>query len=873
MTSDCTREYLSDGRVRVWFRIDYELSEAPFAETLDNPGSLFSGKNALYYNAELRVGDRYLTNVYGSVNDPDEPIKGAGSPDGDWLGSDYFKRSISGYTFSRPEDSSASSPVLAGYSGYFPLWQSLYVSTVDLLDLVGADPLKPCDAPFHIPSTSVGLWTARVDGADAGQMVAGLFDLLGSTAELAGLRHISDAIGRADALREGLVSIADQGLAMIAGWSDNPDDWDPAEQAAALAALRLTTETVVRDVIAAQFGLGPGLGALLGRYSVVGRLGSHDQPASLSLTETLSLGASGGFALVGPGITRVNGGAGDDVVVTLGPGGSPMAVLGAGRDRFLGGAGRDHAIGGAQSDTLDGGGGNDTLDGGKGNDRLRGGAGNDVLIAGSGRDRLIGGRGFDLADYSAASGSVHVDLAQGRGLAGIATGDRLVEVEGVTGSAFGDTLVGDARHNRLSGGEGDDLLVGGKGRDTLGGGAGADVLRGGGGNDVLILRATGDVAKGDSGADTFVFMPDGGARTTPATIRDFQPEQGDRIDLTGFGNLRWIDGPLRADPDGRAQATINAQGKILIDVGGDGRADHVLRVQGDRPSFADLVILLTPLTLQERLAGLEFPDILDAARLVTQAELPVRGPFGTGEVWFSVFTGGQEDDALQMDPWALDLAPHAVVAGFGGDDVLAPKAPAQRPPPWELIATATENGTRTLSAAELRGLQARIDAPAKVSFFLMYGGEGADTFVIDPGVGEIWVMDFNPAEGDRLAIDTAAWAAAYPGVTVSAETLSGTTGRYHMFEDVALPGPDGTTVWQPVNGMSVLNPADFVDGRDVLRTGVRIAQVDPVAYTALDGTVANYTPPQTWLSVFAADPVSVTGAALDFSDPDHWVFF
>lgn len=97
-------------------------------------------------------------------------------------------------------------------------------------------------------------------------------------------------------------------------------------------------------------------------------------------------------------------------------------------------------------------------------------------------------------------------------------------------------------------------------------------------------------------------------------------------------------------------------------------------------------------------------------------------------------------------------------------------------------------------------------------------------------------------------MDTAAWAAAHPGVTVSADTLSGGTRRWHMFEDVGLPGPDGTTVRLPVNGRSVQNPADFVDDRYVLGTDVPIAQVDPVACTALDGTLAYHTAPQTRLS-------------------------
>lgn len=879
MASDCTRNYASDGRVQVWFRIDYDLSEAPYAETLSNPGSNFSGKNDLYFNATLEVGGRYLTNVYGSVNDPNEPIKaGTGSPDGDWMGSDYFKKSISGYTFSRPDDLGESSSALARYSGYFPVWQSAYVPTHALLELRGADPLNPCDAPYHIPGSSAGLWSASVTGNAAGPMVTALFDILGGAAEVAGLRHISDAIGRADALREGLFSITDQGLAMIAGWSDDPADWNPAEQAAAVEALRMTTAYVVRDVIAVQFGLAPGLGQLLGQVAMVGRVtkAGAERPSVLSMTDTVNLDDRGGFVLAGPGVGRITGGSGNDVVITLGPAEGSVgtrASLGAGRDRFLGGGGDDHAIGGSGSDTLDGGRGSDTLNGGKGNDRLNGGAGDDVLIAGPGKDRLNGGNGFDIADYSNAPAAVHVDLAKGKGLAGIAKGDRLNAVEGLTGSGHADTLVGDSGHNLLAGGGGDDRLTGAKGRDTLDGGDGADVLHGGAGDDVLILRATGDVATGGKGADTFVFVPDGGARATPATLRDFNQAQGDRIDLTGFGDLVWSDGPLRAEPGGRAQATINAQGNVQIDVTGNGRADHILRVQGDRPELADLIIARPPLTPAERLAQLDFPDIADAATLAAETRLTVRGPNGTAQSDFSVFIGSSGDDALQMDPWAMEYLPRVIVAGFDGDDVLAPLAPEQAAPPWELIATATENGTRAISGAEARRLQALIDTPAKGSTFQLYGGEGADVFVINPGVGNISVMDFNPDEGDRLAFDTAAWAAAHPGLPLDATVLEGVTRRFHMFEEVNIPGPGGASVWAPVNGMTIFSPANFDDTRDVLATHVLFGPIEPIAYTALDGTTAYYTPPQTSLSVYAAHPVARTGADMDFSSPEHWIFF
>ncbi len=146
----------------------------------------------------------------------------------------------------------------------------------------------------------------------------------------------------------------------------------------------------------------------------------------------------------------------------------------------------DILTGDASANLIYGYGGNDVIDGGAGNDTLYGGYGDDRLIGGSGDDILDGGAGFDMADYSSATGAVKIDLtstyAQDTGSAGR---DTLIGIEGVIGSAFDDTLTGDANANRLEGGAGNDVLKGGAGADTLLGGAGNDVLNGGVGDDTL----------------------------------------------------------------------------------------------------------------------------------------------------------------------------------------------------------------------------------------------------------------------------------------------------------------------------------------------------------------------------------------------------
>ncbi|MGI9357636.1 MAG: hypothetical protein ACR2PF_21075, partial [Rhizobiaceae bacterium] len=110
----------------------------------------------------------------------------------------------------------------------------------------------------------------------------------------------------------------------------------------------------------------------------------------------------------------------------------------------------DTLFGDHQQNQLAGDGGDDLLVGGLGNDSLDGGSGNDLLLGGLGSDSLIGGEGFDTAFYG-NSGSVTVNLGGGANTGGEAAGDTFATVENVRGSAFNDTITGDALANALIG--------------------------------------------------------------------------------------------------------------------------------------------------------------------------------------------------------------------------------------------------------------------------------------------------------------------------------------------------------------------------------------------------------------------------------------
>jgi Ca2+-binding RTX toxin-like protein len=117
---------------------------------------------------------------------------------------------------------------------------------------------------------------------------------------------------------------------------------------------------------------------------------------------------------------------------------------------------------------------NDVLTGSSGNNVLNGGKGNDILVGSAGSDTLIGGDGIDTADYSALASGMTVNL-----LVGVADGcggkkDKLSGIENVIGTAYNDTLTGDAGANKLYGGDGKDHFYGSGGGDKFDGGTGKD---------------------------------------------------------------------------------------------------------------------------------------------------------------------------------------------------------------------------------------------------------------------------------------------------------------------------------------------------------------------------------------------------------------
>ena len=177
-----------------------------------------------------------------------------------------------------------------------------------------------------------------------------------------------------------------------------------------------------------------------------------------------------------PGCTIVGTAAAETLVGT--PGDDVICALG-GDDVVRGRGGDDVLFGSLGDDSIEGGSGNDRLYGHFGADRLRGGPGRDWLQGGGDADLISGGSGFDIADYAERIRPVRVTLGRGENDGAVDEGDDVRRsVEGARGGRAGDTLIGNARRNRLAGRGGDDALKGGRGNDRMRGGAGLDRLDG-----------------------------------------------------------------------------------------------------------------------------------------------------------------------------------------------------------------------------------------------------------------------------------------------------------------------------------------------------------------------------------------------------------
>lgn len=190
----------------------------------------------------------------------------------------------------------------------------------------------------------------------------------------------------------------------------------------------------------------------------------------------------------GPGGERILGGPGDDRIFARTGGG--VFRGGPGDDRIDNHDGSSAAHnGGSGNDTIIGGRAFETFRGGAGNDTIRAGGSLDLIVGGAGNDNIDGGGGFDYVLHIGATSGITADLQAGtvvgRGL------DRVSAIEGVVGTRFDDTLLGDAAGlNGFFGARGNDNVDGRGGRDIVDPGPGDDTVSGGDGDRDIVSFIT-----------------------------------------------------------------------------------------------------------------------------------------------------------------------------------------------------------------------------------------------------------------------------------------------------------------------------------------------------------------------------------------------
>ncbi|KAF0163261.1 MAG: rhizobiocin/RTX toxin and hemolysin-type calcium binding protein [Rhodocyclaceae bacterium] len=217
-------------------------------------------------------------------------------------------------------------------------------------------------------------------------------------------------------------------------------------------------------------------------------------------------------------------------------------------------------------------------------DMLTGGnAQNDFYEAFEGRkgdDHIDGGTGYDLARYNLAASKITADLSTGVVTDGDGGTDTLVNIEGLRGSDFDDSMKGSANNDFFEGAAGNDTIDGGAGIDRV------DYTNDKGTVVVNLAAGTADDSWGNtdtlisieavrgSGFDDYLT----GSSNAAGTIESFEGRGGadsiegsGGIDLVTYANAH---GPVTAN------LSMNA-----APIDGDGGSDILNNIENLRGSF------------------------------------------------------------------------------------------------------------------------------------------------------------------------------------------------------------------------------------------------------------------------------------------------
>lgn len=555
------------------------------------------------------------------------------------------------------------------------------------------------------------------------------------------------------------------------------------------------------------------------------------------------IGSAFDDSLAGVGAAEaMYGGAGDDRLE--GRGGDDLLQGGAGADVLIGGEGVDtvdySANAGAilvnlQTGTSNGGDAEgDRLDGierfiGTGfADTIVGDGADQILAGGAAGDRLDGAGGFDMLVYSDSAAGVKVNLATNALSGGDAQGDSIAGIEGVVGSAFADTLVGDMDANRIEGGAGN---------DTLDGGGGADVMIGGADDDSYVVDNAGDqvIEAVGGGLDivrtglTSLTLADGVEDLSYTGSSGFAGT-GNALDNSMYGKAG-NDAFYGLDGDDKL---VGGAGADLLD-GGAGR-DHVDYTK----SVAISVNLATNVNHGgeaegDRLVGIETVIGSNYSDSITGGDDPLVGDRLYGRGGDDLLAGGAGDDQLDggggNDALRGGTGNDLYVVYEAGDQVIEAAGEGR-----DRIRTASRSYTLGANVEELvytGTIGATMTGNSLDNFVVggggedqLAGGDGADVLrggaggdVLDGGAGSDTVEYTGSLGGVlvNLRSQTASGGDAMGDGLVSIENAQGSA-----FADVLL-GSVGANVLTGGDGDDTLSGDD---GNDTLRGGIGTDRLD-----------------------------------------------
>lgn len=510
-------------------------------------------------------------------------------------------------------------------------------------------------------------------------------------------------------------------------------------------------------------------------------------------------------------------------------------------DRIDGGALEDRLRGGGGDDVIHGGGGLDEIEGGSGDDVLFGEDGDDQIDGGMGDDLIDGGAGIDIVDYLGAVGGISVNLVTGVVTGGYGS-DTLVNVEGVSGTYYSDTLIGDDNANILRGGlHGADRIFGGGGDDQLGGGNGSslegaeDVIKGGATANGAIATALSLDGAFDLGNNTDIAGIDphatvravthGGREYYAISVLAGQAITLD-IDNGSFDStLRLLDASgnlLASNDDGRMldrggrgwdanlEYTPVADGVVYVEVGEwAGGAGPSLEIAA--PAAGETYSLHASVSGHEVQPMIEVGVFIDGGEgndIITagwrddqlyggagddninadQGDNLVEGGDGNDilQAWYGsdILNGGDGDDSMM---------------GWGGGDTLDGGAGTDRVRylgPISEYTVTTAGGVTTVSQSNWTDTITNVEQLQFAMQTLFLGTAGDD--VIEGGSGDDLIS--GGAGGDRID----------GGDGHDILTVSGVAGDYRLLidgDDFILKGPDGGDYLTGVEGIR------FSDGR------------------------------------------------------------